>query len=144
MMALMEETSPTPPPSTKITLRQEINFIIGAAVALMVFNLILTLLLTDPLEQEANAASNLLAMIAYTIANATWVTINLKRRGREGKAWRIFTILFGPITISFYLLRYYGLRAFYLIPLYALILVTTILPAVAVEFFILGLSMDGC
>ena len=47
MMALMEETSPTPPPSTKITLRQEINFIIGAAVALMVFNLILTLLLTD-------------------------------------------------------------------------------------------------
>ena len=60
-------------------------------------------------------------VILAGLGHGAWISMDRRRRGLEIGYWRFGAILLGPLAITMYLAREYGLRALYLIPLAAAI-----------------------
>ena len=129
--------------SGAISLWQEIIFIIGAILFLAVLILVLTQIDPTLVFGKIPSGFSWAIAIAFGVAHAIWITMDLKRLKREQKVWRFFAILLGPFTISYYIMRTYDLRSFYLVPLYALILMAIFLPSFFVVGFTAGPSGEG-
>jgi hypothetical protein len=111
------------------TLRQE--WVLIGVVGLLTSACLTIDALTFPEETRQGTRTPLTwgAVFLAALGHAAWISMDRRRRGQEIGFWRFGAILLGPLAIALYLLREYGLRALYLIPLAAAIyLLVTAIP----------------
>jgi hypothetical protein len=113
-----EPAPPTPTPD-RPTLRAEIKFVIVISVVMMVLiGIDCWNALGRGMERHPPLLS-LLAALVNAFANAMWITMDRKRRGRE-VGWRRFAaVFFGPPALAVYILLEYRQRALIYRPLLA-------------------------
>lgn len=64
-----------------------------------------------------------IALLLNALGHGLWITLDIKRRGREVGWWRFWAIFTGPVTVWFYLALAYRRRAMFWIPLSIMIYV---------------------
>ncbi|HZE99195.1 MAG TPA: hypothetical protein VE981_19480 [Planctomycetota bacterium] len=111
-------TEPEVPPATRIpTVREE-----GITV-LVVSLLMMACIGTESWQMLGRVAAGrpqsppmfiFLAALIHAYGNATWITLDRKRRGREVGFWRFAALFLGPAALVVYiLLEYRAMALFY-------------------------------
>lgn len=87
--------------------------------ALAVFFLNYWELLREPDARAAGAATeySILSIIVTVLGQAIWISLDLRRRGREIGWWRFGSVFLGPFVIAAYLIVAYRWRALIFVPL---------------------------
>ena len=87
-------------------------------------------------SEKNSQGYTLMMTLLNSFANAMWINMDRRRRGREIGYWRWAAILFGPAATLLYLILEYKARALFFVPiLVAVYLAIGLLPYFGVVLF---------
>ena len=117
-----------PAPARRYLLWQYVVIAVGVGLV----TVLLVLDARDPVvSNSGHTVPGCFAAVVAAVVQATWISLDRIRLGKEVGWWRFLAIFFGPPVIWVHLILQYRLRALYLIPISILLYGTLVLVPLA-------------
>lgn len=114
-------TSAPPPAPPSLTLCWLVVLLFGGAIACLFW--LSWIREPEAMMEDQRTVYTWVAFLLNALGHGLWITLDIKRRGREVGWWRFWAIFVGPVVVWIYLGLAYRQRAVFLIPLAILIYV---------------------